>query len=1198
MKLLNPFEVEFSGVHLIEASAGTGKTYNISSLYIRALIETKWTVDQILVVTYTEAATKELRDRLMKRLRESIDALEGKLPGDDSFLNELVKNVEKPLEAISRLKEAIYAFDEAAVYTIHGFCRHALQEQAFNSGAPFEAELIGDDSDIIREIIDDYWRKWVREASENVLKRPLLKLLLDKGYSPDALTRELAGYVGKPYLKVEPHEVSSQVYDEHLYELGELFNDLQEEWRQSQEEIFELLNAGHLSYYRTDWLQNWMLEMHQWLRNDVAPIHYFDKFSRFSQSHINQSLKKSSEKKGVHPPGHSFFKYVDRYVTHVEELQDYEVIFKRRLFEYIVEKADEKKVDLQVYSFDDLLIQLQRALDHPEKGERLQNELRRAYPIALVDEFQDTDPIQYDIFSSIYEGGDEAALFMIGDPKQSIYSFRGADIFSYLKAKEDAPPQNKYSLGHNYRSVPPLIDAFNTLFESHENPFLLDDISFEPVQAGLETDDRLTVKGSEVAPLELRQLIRKDDEGHLHKTEAKKRAAEDTAHQIAAMLSGSSAGEFLIGGKPIEGKDIAVLVRSHYQATLIGDALRDRGIKSVKHSRESVFHSEEAVALYQILKAVVEPGSEQRVTVALATNLFSYSAREILSLKENETAWSEKLEQFVQWHEMWQDHGFAYMFRKMMQKEQVAETVMQLKNGERILTNLIHLSELIMQEEKDGKAGMHTLLKWLLKKRKEDNKDKEEEQLRLESDENLVSVVTMHHSKGLEYPVVFCPYLWDSPQNSDDGGPIVYHDPEDDFKEKLDLNGKNDPDRAQKRFYKAEEELAEGVRLAYVAITRAKYKCIIDWAYAKDAAHSPLGFLLLGHDEALKSLRASVDSDVKYSGDELSLYQSAIGQLAEHRNISSTVITDEGPEQRPVPMNEPETALQAKEFQRALPLPKGEGMASFSSLIRNEEEDFELEFRAYYDEPYDREEEWEQSSAAAIFDFPKGPNPGTAIHHIFENIVFGDESGWDAEIETQLQTQNIASRWMPVVKRMIELTLDKPLSKEQPQLKLSALDKEDMIEELEFYFTNGDIQLSEILNIIRPDGRSSSAVDSFAEAGFLKGFIDLTFKYKDRFYILDYKTNYLGNTINEYAFEALEEEMKEALYDVQYHLYVVALHRLLENKKKNYSYERNFGGAFYLFLRGMNKHGREGIFFDRPDKEIITQLNAYLKQQL
>ncbi|MGK7368905.1 MAG: UvrD-helicase domain-containing protein, partial [Candidatus Halalkalibacterium sp. M3_1C_030] len=727
MQELRAFEADLSGINLIEASAGTGKTYNITSLYVRALVELNLKVKDILVVTYTEAATKELRERLMTRLRESVQALELEATGGDEFLQNLNERVADREEAIAKLRDAIRSFDEAAIYTIHGFCYQALQEQAFESRAMFDAELIGNDKEIVRELIDDYWRVWVKKTSGDESKQPLLKYLMDLGYNPDSLTDELSRFIGKPYLEVQPEEFSLNKVEKNLTLLNDLFKQLKEEWETSRDEIFNKLNAGHLSNYRTGWLEGWMLKMESWLNSKVAPIDLFDKFEKFTQSVINSSLKKASAQKGIAPPEHTFFSLADKYKPIAESLSKYDIKFRLELYTYLRNTLDDRKEDLQQLSYDDLLIRLRNALMDSERGNRLSRSLNKAYPIALVDEFQDTDPIQYQIFKSIYKNSqDDSALFMIGDPKQSIYSFRGADIFSYLEAKKDAPKSRTYSLDRNFRSTPELIDAINVLFSYQHNPFLLDDIPFNPVKAGKDKDKykRFKLNGELSSPIEIRELHNNSDDFPISKGTAQERSAEDTASLIENLLRKSKDGMAAIGEGNLRAADIAVLVRSHYQAGLMRESLRNKGIKSVQYSQDSVFKSEEAEELHYILKAVAEPAEEEFVKTALATKTMGYTAEDLLMYEHNDSAWVDKLEQFSKWHSAWQENGFAYMFRIMLNDENIPQKIIKRSDGERKLTNLIHLSELIQSEELAGRTGSRSLLQWLARKMKEDEKDR------------------------------------------------------------------------------------------------------------------------------------------------------------------------------------------------------------------------------------------------------------------------------------------------------------------------------------------------------------------------------------------------------------------------------------------------------------------------------------------
>lgn len=1202
MKLLKPFRIPLSGINLIEASAGTGKTYNIASLYVRALIERQREVKQILVVTYTEAATKELRERLMRRLRESVQALEGKAFGEDEFLRMLPQHVDDAEQAVIKLKEAIRSFDEAAIYTIHGFCYQALQEQAFESRALFDAELTGDDKEIVREVIDDYWRNWVHEASQSPLKRPLLKLLMDKGYNPDTLTDELAGFTGKPYLDIQPEDIEHRKIEEQLKRLAELFDQLKSEWESSQEEIFKLLDSGHLSYYRTDWLQGWMLQIHDWLRGEVPPIDLFDKFEKFTQSTIDNSLKKESEKKGIAPPEHPFFKQADSYQSLAESLSHYDIKFKLKLFKHLPDTLDARKEEQQLLSYDDLLIQLRNALVDSVRGAGLAKTLRHAYPIALVDEFQDTDPIQYEIFRTIYGNGEgNSSLFMIGDPKQSIYSFRGADIFAYLKAKNDAREERTFSLDRNFRSVPELIKAINALFGHQENPFILEDIPFHPVRPGKEKDayKRLKINRKNTAPIEILKPDIPSDELPLNKSTAQKRSARDTAVQIQQLLNQSKNGNATIGADNVRADDIAVLVRSHFQAGLIRDALREKGIKSVQYSQDSVFKSDEASDLQYMLKAVAEPANEGFVKTALATNVMGYKAEELLRFEEDESAWVEKLEQFSGWHAAWQEHGFAYMFRQILKGENIPEKLITLKEGERKLTNLIHLSELLQQEEQDGKTGIRSLLQWLARKRNEEQKDREEEQLRLESDEHLVKVVTMHRSKGLEYPVVFCPFLWHGSRYSDSGRPFVYHDRGDASKVYLDFHGKADPGRTEKRLQMAKEDLAESVRLAYVAITRAEQKCVLSWIPAAKSEYSPLGYLLLGQEESFKVLKDTLSSDSKYEPVDPAKFDDSLAKLIQGNADLFAVNSNFTSKQQEFALShESPKSLTVRSFKREQALKAGAAISSFSSLIRSEQADFEIDYDIYFDERGGEEIVNGNKQTLSIFNFPKGPDPGTAIHHIFEQTDFRNPGDLKEIITENLAWQGIAERWVPVVSKLVTTTLNKNLLGEGQELRLCNIERRNLIPELEFYFTSGEARLKELLRIIRPGHEIPPSAAGFSEEGFMKGFIDLTIKHQNRYYILDYKTNHLGNTVASYGQEHLEIEMEEAMYDLQYHLYTVALHRYLSCVDRDYSYETHFGGVVYLFLRGINEAGNEGIYFDRPDSELIKDLDTYLGRKV
>ncbi|WP_372637757.1 exodeoxyribonuclease V subunit beta [Fodinibius sp.] len=1205
MKLLNPFEITFSGINLVEASAGTGKTYNITSLYIRALIERDISVGKILVVTYTEAATKELKDRLLRRIRASVRALKSGEVGDpsDQFLRDLLAEVSECKKAVDKLERAVRMFDEASVYTIHGFCYQALQEQAFESRALYDAEMVGDDSELVQEAVDDYWRNWVAEVAEHPRKRLLLKLLVDNGFGPEALAKELGSYVGKPHLKVLPVENDRVQIEYEVSLCWDIYGELRDIWSREREELFALLDSGYLSYYTGNKLSKWFDLMDDFLVSEVPPLNTFTQFYRFRQSSINESLNKKAVEQGVLPPEHPFFQLVDEYEAVIETVAQFQVWFRKDLLHYLRRELEQKKEELQVLAYDDLLLRLRNALGDPERGERLADKLREKYPLAMVDEFQDTDPNQYDIFRRIYRDSDGSALFMIGDPKQSIYSFRGADVYSYLKARGDAPGDNRYRLDRNFRSTPGLLRGFNVLWGQQKRPFVVEDIAYQQVTPGRGEGqyDRLLEEGRERAPVRFRLLS--DSGDRLRKGDAKEKVVADTVSEIRRLLRGGEKGEITIGDAPVSARDIAVLVRRHAQAELISDALREAGIKSVRHSEQSVFKSDESEQIEQLLKAVVEPANETLVKTALSLPLTGYTAGDLLAVEEDEERWIQVLTQFSDWHRTWQERGFAAVFQSLLDELEVAEHLIRYPDGERRLTNVLHLGELLQEESQYHREGTRSLLHWLSRKRRENGSStRDEEQVRLESDEDLLKIVTMHKSKGLQYPIVFCPFLWFGPDIRDNGQPLEYHHPDDRKISYLDLNGKSDPDRAEKRFYTRREELAENMRLAYVAMTRAEHCLYLTWMCANASEFSSLGYLLQDPEQVENLLKAKVGYGEKVEGsaDEINR---AIGNLCEEYPDLFTLQREpgmsggggEGEQLELLAKGPPSPVLRARSFERTDSLASRYRVSSFSSLSSWMDDDPDMPDYDQFLAVDAGEGEMPTAEELTMFNFPKGPQPGTCLHHIFEEVDFVTLDHVGTAIENSFAMHGIDPQWKAVALQMLETVVHKPLLPGGGGLKLSALTPSELIPEMEFYYENKAIETRKLLAIIRKEDDGGPPARGEAAAGFLKGFIDLTFQYEGKFYILDYKSNYLGDTYSDYGQSSLRHEMREASYDLQYHIYTLALHRFLAQKlSSRYSYETHMGGAFYLFLRGINEKGREGIFYDRPPARTIRRLDRYI----
>ena len=476
-------------MNLVEAAAGTGKTWAITSIYLRLLLEHHLTVANVLVVTYTRAATRELRGRIRERLRQALDAFESGLVNDDPVLQAQLENCGDHTQAAGDLRRALADFDEAAIFTIHGFCQRVLADSAFESAMPFESELLVDESEVLAEVINDFWRREIYPAG-----RLWVSWLQNRGVStPDDLLDMLTNLTGRPYLKIEPlPEPARRTPLEDA--LQETFENVVGLWGAERATVATILETDpglNRRSYPPRRVPEWVGQMDLLLAGGTLDFHQWKAckaFTRFQASFLGSD---KALRKGATAPRHRFFHACDELAERCKGLErvyeSHYATWRRNLFDYVANELPRRKAERHQLSYDDLLVNLQTALLAPG-GNVLAERLRCDYAAVLLDEFQDTDPVQYEIFRSIY-AGTEQPVFMVGDPKQAIYSFRGADIFAYLGARADAAC--KYTLDRNHRSVPGLVNAVNALFRRRQNSsaFLFDDIHFNPAVASAEVSE-------------------------------------------------------------------------------------------------------------------------------------------------------------------------------------------------------------------------------------------------------------------------------------------------------------------------------------------------------------------------------------------------------------------------------------------------------------------------------------------------------------------------------------------------------------------------------------------------------------------------------------------------------------------------------------------------------------------------------------
>jgi exodeoxyribonuclease V beta subunit len=1101
------------GRNLIEASAGTGKTFTIAGVYLRLVLEQRLEVGKILVVTFTEAATKELKERIRKRLKEAEHTFEVGT-SSDPLLSALLQQFPVHNDARRVLSSAVRSFDEAAIFTIHGFCQRTLQENPFESGSLCDTELLTDQGTILREIAQDYWRINFYTAT-----RERIAAATAAGLTPGSLLA-LARRAGDPFTLVIP--------DAHT--------------------------------------------------------------SKGGQAPSNEASTAASQQASD---------------------EDWLLALKRGFFDYLRAELPKRKSVRNVRSFDDLLIDLYTAVSR--KGSPLPGLIRDRYQAALIDEFQDTDPVQFAIFDAIYPKGNTTPFFLIGDPKQAIYSFRGADIFAYIAAAKATPQQ--HTLLQNWRSEPGLISAVNTVFSSRDLPFLFEEIGFTGVEAAQTKAKLVEADIPNPPPLKVWFAPRKEAGKPINKGDAWDILPETVASEISRLLRDGAKGKVKIVQREkgsdgeerdveqnVEPRHIAVLVRANRQAKLMQRALTHRGIPSVLCSAGNLFESDEAAELLRLLSAVAEPGHEALLRGALATDLAGVKGEELARLIEDESGWERVLEEFRCYHESWGANGCMSMVLQFMERRQVRERLLSEPMGERRLTNLLHAVETIHQAQVEEHLGMEGVIAWLACRITEEPK-REEHEIRLETDEAAVQLVTIHKSKGLEYPIVFLPFCWSEFSGKDETA--LFHNESgrvvlDIGSEELDAN----------KSLAEREGLAESLRLLYVALTRGKHRSYVIWGAFKDAGDSALHYLL--HPDA-----TPVKGQVALS-DEAMLEE--LARLAASSDNSIEVVPM--PAADMVPYQQQDKNAKPLEFTRfSGSIPRDWRVASFTSLasrhhaaaeLPDRDEGAPAEGTATTDGPSPPPgggrlgggEASTDSTALDIFAFPRGAKAGIFLHEIFERLDFTSAASMEPLVVDLLGKHNFGAEWSAPVCAMVAAVLNAPLGAERFTLAEVGMDRR--LTELEFFFPLAPVSSDRLREAVsRYFGHSTGGAGpidmaalfdrlSFLQIqGMLRGFIDLVVEHNGRYFILDWKSNHLGNCVEEYDEAGMRHEMEKSLYPLQYLLYTVALDSYLRLRIPDYDYDRHFGGIFYIFLRGVDGTGN-GIFADRPPKEFIAELSAVL----
>jgi exodeoxyribonuclease V beta subunit len=1202
---LQPLDVPLQGVQLIEASAGTGKTWTIAALYLRLVLGhgragPALLPPQILVLTFTKAATAELRERIRARLAEAAEVFRGQRTPDD-YLADLMAHYsvgDARALAARQLELAAQWMDEAAVFTIHGWCQRMLGQHAFDSGHPLVQEVNSDESALLAEAVRDYWRQhcfvldrehsarisasWANPAQLQAAVAPLLRQPLEQlrvGGQPLPQIDDLASVLTGHYASLADAErAARQDWSEHAGAPATMLR--------------EALHARALNgrTYTVAKLDSDLAALQAWIDGAARPSR--DVIERATQTKLSASTNKNGS-----TPTHPCFEAMDRLLAAIDATGSPQPLVLAHAVPWIAARLQAAKQRLAQMGYDDMLTRLEQAL-HGISGERLASTIATQYPVALIDEFQDTDPLQWRIFQRTHAGRADTGLLLIGDPKQAIYGFRGADIHTYLHARRRAQSPT-WTLDTNYRSTAALVRAVNHLFEHAEQhprgAFAFgkgaDALPFFPVRA----HDRKETLLLDDKPVPALQLARTACLEPIGKGAGQTQLADHAAAWLVQLLDAAQRGRcgFDDGehpSRPLVPGDVAILVRNGTEAACVRQALRARGLASVYLSdRESVFASAEAADLLLWLRACAEPGSDRAMRAALATTTLDQDYAALDLLNRDETCWEAMSERFRQLHNLWLKHGVLAMLHELLHRFELPAQLLRRDDGERALTNLLHLAELL-QQAAATLDGEHALLRHLahqITQAGEAGAEPADEKIvRLESEAALIQVITIHKSKGLEYPLVLLPFICFARETKASDRFVLHQQ---DGSATLDLVvSETDRERADR------ERLQEDLRLFYVAVTRAIHACWLGVANPKDGQKKASGL----HKSAFGYV---LNGDEPIAEGELAAQLEA---LADERADVHLVALDAEPATHRYQPTRGEVPTQPARRYHGTPVEPW-WIASYSALRIGHEDSSrpaapetarqDVLAEGLAGETVDLPA---AGTAVGIHAFPRGAEPGTFLHELLEWCA---EAGFAATADSPQALQALIARrcqrrgwdeFADTLSQWLPDFLRTPLALPDGQ-RVSLADADGHRAEMEFWFEARHVDtlaLDRLVSTQTLGARPRPALLADQLNGMLKGFIDLIVEHGGRWYVVDYKSNWLGGDVRAYTADAMDASVRHSRYDLQYAIYTLALHRQLRARLPGYDYERHIGGVLYLYLRGADGDGH-GVHRERLPFALIEAMD-------
>ncbi len=1144
----DPATIQLKEANLIEASAGTGKTYSIALLALRLIVEKGIPIDKILMVTFTRDAAAEMELRVRSFIREALLVARNNGPAEDLTIKSIVTEAKDKGLVIDRLQDALAQFDKAAIFTIHSFCGRILKEFAFESSQLFRSGTLEPDQYelLLDDAFNQCWRELVTTRSTEAIRT-----MKENGQSRKKLRELIKGQLsGKPiYLPPDPEQAVAEL----------------DQIRQQQEQIQRELESA-VTRHIAEWAAR------PEILKGAAKTHLKN---IVEEQDINSLLNKIDGYISESKP-----QYIETYIdqptlqlkrNHNELIQREKTIIAISFsllaaqccarIENILKEARQKEGQI---TFDDMIVELHRAVCLSPGAEAKENSLggilRKRYLAVFIDEFQDTDKLQYEIFSTLFQdtrSKQKHIVFYIGDPKQSIYAFRKADLNTYFTARENV--DNLYRMNKNYRSSISYIQAMNSFFTPSENAdiFLTDQIRYYEVEAPdkKQKTGGLVYKDTPLSPLRIVCCTQKES------------IYRSVASLVEQLLKNRKFKLDKNGNlSPIHAGQIGILVRTNKEGQRIRKELARLQILAVTISDQKVFESEQAVELSYILESV-ENISRGNINRSLLTVIAGYAEEELHTLDQELL-----LLTFKTYQEVWKEKGVYAFLRQFLRDVQITKRQLagSILNGERVLADTFQLIEMLHEAEKRKNYNPGELIHWLKKGIEGQFESADQYLQRIESDENAVKIVTIHKSKGLEYDIVIAPFL---DVNANSKADIKqFHNNNQYYTAE---NGLLD-DPLKNLFIEQEEQ--ENMRLLYVAVTRARFHCyVLSAQNNKESSlksilepllidNKPIQGIRLFSHEDLDAIKEEYKNNVNFEKDapELINETSPLPPSSTDDSGAFVIIPN-----IMIPDHNWERTSYSKLNTPHDPLPAIQTIVS--------------------EDAYDR---------FIFLQLRKGALAGNLIHDLLERIDFSNSDYWAKVINATLHRfpgAGVSALQEDLFKQFLETITAVDLIEDR--LSLNQVHRKQRLSELEFDLALTDVNLNAIPELI--EGKIPIRVNRERSlTGILNGKIDLFFEHQGKYYIVDWKSNHLGNRAEDYHQTAMSAAMEANNYHLQYYLYTVAIKRYLQTRLDTFDYETNFGGVFYLFIRGIRRGSQHGIYFHRPAKQDIEELEQLLLKKI